>query len=100
MAVSDLGLDILDDLSPNGIGKPGRFQHAHDNSCRQARLFVIYAQDGPGGATRQPEGVCLLVKRVKSCRHKRLANAPDLDQVFWLHSFLLSDLMHRSKPSS
>jgi hypothetical protein len=43
----DLGLDIFNDLCPNGWGETGRFQHPPEQARRQPGFLVVPLQDAP-----------------------------------------------------
>jgi hypothetical protein len=70
-----LGLDIFNDLGPNGWGEPGRFQHPPEQARRQPGFFVVPVQDAPRRAAWQGEYVGLLIKSLKSSCDKRIADA-------------------------
>jgi hypothetical protein len=70
-----LGLNVFNYLNPNGWGKPGRFQHTPEQVRRQPEFFVVPVQHTPRRAASQAEYVGLLIKGVKSCCDKRIADA-------------------------
>ena len=71
----DLGLDIFNELCPNGWGEPGRFQHPPEQARRQPGFLVVPVQDAPRRAAWQAEYIGLLVKSVKSSCDKRIVDA-------------------------